>query len=444
MRGSAQQKVVGCMDRNKALLNRSVLYAVGNLGSKALAYVMAMIYSYYMSPKEMGIYDVILSTIGLLQPIVFFQINDAVYRQIVEKQGCNHKKYVCTGMWFLYFTSAVSMGLYFLATMWFPIPNRVWVLMLFISTIYYVYMQDVVRGMLQNKLYACIGVLNSLLMLSIEVVGLIILRKGIVALIASKTVANIVCICIMVYKQSTLFRSGMKRLDFSILKILLRYSTPLVPNAVSWWIVNSSDRYIILSSLGPVANGIYSMSNKFPTVLAMITSVFTLAWQETAIREYDTHNRDAFFSEVFQKYYRILFTLCICAIPATRIVVELFVSTQYQQAWRYTGCLFIAATFSALCSFLGLGYQISKETARSFRSTVFSAVLNILTNILLIKIVGLYAACISTLLSYFFLFCIRIVHTKRYFKLNINWCEFSVLAAISALTIIITELSCIR
>ena len=101
------------------------------------------------------------------------------------------------------------------------------------------------------------------------------------------------------------------------------------------------------------------MANKFPTILTTITSIFYLAWQESAIQEYNSPNRDKFYSEVFKKYYILLFTLCLCAIPATRLVIELFVSEAYKNAWEYTGFLYLGAAFSALSSFLGMGYQIS-------------------------------------------------------------------------------------
>jgi O-antigen/teichoic acid export membrane protein len=158
--------------------------------------------------------------------------------------------------------------------------------------------------------------------------------------------------------------------------------------------------------------------------LTTITGIFYLAWQETAIKEYNSDNRDIFFSNIFEKYSRLLYGLTLCAIPATQIVISVFVGDEYKNAWMYTGFLYLGAVFSALSSFLGLGYQISKETKRSMSTTIFAAAINILVNILLIEKIGLQAASFSTFISYLFLFLVRIRHCRRYFELKVNWTFF--------------------
>ena len=62
---------------------------------------------------------------------------------------------------------------------------------------------------------------------------------------------------------------------------MLRYSVPLVPNAISWWIANVSDRLLILYFLGSAMNGIYAAANKIPTIYTTFFSVYNLAWLES-------------------------------------------------------------------------------------------------------------------------------------------------------------------
>ena len=58
---------------------------------------------------------------------------------------------------------------------------------------------------------------------------------------------------------------------------MYQYSIPLVPNGISWWIVNVSDRTIITAIIGTAANGIYAVSNKFPTILSSLLGIFNLS-----------------------------------------------------------------------------------------------------------------------------------------------------------------------
>lgn len=409
------------MDSEKTLIKNTVIYAIGNFGSKILAYVMVLIYSYYIAPEDMGYYDLILTTVEMMRPLVLFQINDGLYRFLIVRDKDGRAALVGTGMKFLFVTTIAAEALFAVFAWVFQIAYPVWIGLYFASTLFFVLMQDSVRGFGDNKLYATCGVVNSLVMLVFEVLGLMVLRLGVISLVISKVLANVVC-CIMLAYRHKEFRQGMQeKQDGELLRNLLRYSAPLVPNTICWWIVNSSDRYIILYFLGASYNGLFSMAYKFPTIITTITSIFYLAWQESAIKEYNTPNRDAFFSNVFQKYYVLLFTLTMCAIPATHIVIELFVSPEYKSAWLYTGFLYLGSSLSALCSFLGLGYQISKETNRSMFTTIFAAILNIIINVGLISRIGLQAASVSTFAAYAFLFVIRIQHTKRYYSLSIHW-----------------------
>ena len=83
-------------------------------------------------------------------------------------------------------------------------------------------------------------------MLFAEIIGLVVLKLGVEALIISKVLAYIVCIIFMIAKNSEIKVSFKEKFNYSEFKPVIKYSFPLVPNTVCWWVVNSSDRYIIL------------------------------------------------------------------------------------------------------------------------------------------------------------------------------------------------------
>ena len=80
--------------------------------------------------------------------------------------------------------------------------------------------------------------------------------------------------------------------------------------------------------------------------------------------------------------------------------------------------------FSAFSSFLGTGYQSSKESKGAFYTTMISAITNIIINLVFIKIIGLQAAAVSTFIAYLVLFIVRFFDTKKYFEMDVNWKKF--------------------
>lgn len=45
---------------------------------------------------------------------------------------------------------------------------------------------------------------------------------------------------------------------------MVLYSLPLIPNAILWWVMQVSDRYILTLFLGVAANGLYTVAAKIP------------------------------------------------------------------------------------------------------------------------------------------------------------------------------------
>ena len=86
------------------------------------------------------------------------------------------------------------------------------------------------------------------------------------------------------------------------MKEMLVYSIPLIPHSLSWTIINLSDRVIITSALGPASNGIYAVSNKFPTIINTVYNYFAIAWKESAAKA--LHEDDS------NKYYNRIYPIC--------------------------------------------------------------------------------------------------------------------------------------
>lgn len=428
--------------QNKKLVTNTFIYAIGSLGSKIISFLVIPLYSYYIDPVDMGFYDVVLSTISLLQPIIIFQLTDGLLRWLLLSNNDNEKKRIIASCrHIVLITLSITCAVYLLFTRFVNVEHATIILLFLVLDCLFPLIQQGARGFQKNKLYALCGVLYTVIMVGVNCIGLLLLRTGISILYISQIIAGLICSAIFLVKIPTLRKGIVSQPDKNVLNDLLKYSIPLIPNTICWWIVNSSDRYIILYFLGNSSNGIYAMSNKFPTILSTLTSIFYRAWQESAIQEYNSDNRDSFFSNIFNKYSMLLFSASLCLVPATKLFIEHFMAVTYADAWLYSGFLYMGVIFNSLSSFLGIGYQITKETTKSLYTTLVAAALNFFINISMIKFVGLYAAAISTYLAYVGLFIIRLYHTRRYYTLSINWKMFSGLAIANLVFVIILNLT---
>ena len=86
---------------------------------------------------------------------------------------------------------------------------------------------------------------------------------------------------------------------------LLKYSLPLLPGSLCWWLTGSSDRLFINHYLGLDVNGVYAVAFRFNSIIYILSTIFYQAWQETAILQYNSPDRDKFFSKMFNSYIGI-------------------------------------------------------------------------------------------------------------------------------------------
>ena len=134
-------------------------------------------------------------------------------------------------------------------------------------------------------------------------------------------------------------------MDIPLLREMLRYSLPLIPASVAWWIMTSIDRYMLLYMCGAEANGLYSVAHKFPTVISVVMTFFINAWQITAVRNKDDSDIGEFTSSIFEKLFCVGLGMAYFMILISKILGHLFFAKDFFAAWTMTPLLTVSTIF---------------------------------------------------------------------------------------------------
>jgi O-antigen/teichoic acid export membrane protein len=219
---------------------------------------------------------------------------------------------------------------------------------------------------------------------------------------------------------------------------MLKYSLPLIPNALSWWAISAADRFIILYYLGLSSNGLFAIAVKFPSILVMVHTIFNMAWQERAIRTYETADRDQYYTSILNKYVGFVFGLIVVAIAVTKPGLKFMVQKSYYDVWKIVPCMYLAVGFQALSSFFGTGYNSSKDTKGALTTTIFGVCASIAINMAFIPVIGLLSPSIAFLAGFLVMFVARAYQTRKYFTVTIPYKKMLVLVAFSIVVAVIT------
>lgn len=407
---------------SKRLAKGTIVYMVGNLSSKLLQMLILPVITASLVTSQYGYYDMVVTTISLVTPIITFQIIEGMFRFVFNSSDEDKKKTVSTATAFLICGVIILAGIISILYIATPIVQYpILIFFNYVSTILFNYTQKLARCLQKNKQFAISGVVNTFVMLGCQAVTLLVFKMGVDGMLIANALSYIVASLYLAFFLNIKKLLNRNSIDVGTLKKLLKYSAPLVPNSLAWWVVASSDRYVITGFLGSASNGVYSIAGKFSQLLTFITTVFQLAWQESAIMEAESENRNKFYSSTFNAYMKLLLGGYLVVLPFIKIIIPILLAPSYQIGWLYNPILLIGAVLAAFSQFYGSAYIVFKKTGGAFSTTVVAAVINLVIAVGFIKWIGLFAPALGTAVSFGIQWLLRAIQMRKYFKVTIDY-----------------------
>lgn len=420
--------------REKKLIINSILYFFGSLGKGVASIVVIFMASFYISPSDMGVYDLVISTITLLQPIIIFQINDGVYRWLLEKPEDKENIIIC-GFKTVYRNLVVADLIMIILLFFIDMRHKLLIAIVLNLNCIYPLLQQITRGLKKHKIFAISGIINGGLVLSISYILMRFFNQGVAGFYIAQIISNIAGIVYLSVSQhiNLTMHGGDKIIVKEYSAPMQKYSIMLVPNSVNQWVMKALDKYCILFFLTTFDNGIYTISHRFPDILIMFNNMFYSAWVEQSIVEYKSEDRDEYFSKIYDLYTRVIVCIVLIAIPLTKYFIRIFAGSEYQDAFKYVPFLYIGVIFLGLSGFIGTGYLGTKHTEGIMWTSLAGSVTNMIINIVFMPIWGLQIAGISSVCAYVLMWAVRIFQTKKFFKISINWKVFISLISLAVI-----------
>lgn len=412
----------GLMDKYKKLLSNTVIFAIGTFSSKLLVFFLTPFYTSVLSSGEFGTGDLISQTANLIIPLITLGIVNGIIRFGLDR-SVKKDDVLSTGL-------IVILGGYLLLLPFYPLVSKIslisgysWLVYLFVltSSMRSLFSQFVrVRGYV--KLYSFDGILSTATTILFNILFLKVFALGVTGFVLATICADALS-AIFLFFTASLHRyvkfQGIRR---RTAVDMLKYSIPLIPNMLFWWITNSSDKFVVGYLIDNSASGLINVAYKIPMMINLVATFFLDAWQMSAVTE--EKGREKFFSKVFRSYSSVVFLAASGIILCSPLIMQFFVvfskDPQYDLAWKYVPFLVLGTAFSCLVTFLGSVYTVEKKSVLSMITMAVGAGVNLLLNILLVPIWGVQGAAFATFVSYGLVFILRAVNTRRYIDMGLN------------------------
>lgn len=402
------------MTKETKLIKNTAIIAVGNIFTKCISFFMLPLYTTLLSAEEYGTVDLVTTYSALCVIILTLQFEQGVFRCLIDAREDEERqrRYISTSVIVVSILN-IAVGILIAGVLSvFRYHYTFYFVCLVLFNVWNGLLIQIPRGFGNNTVYAVASGLNGSINVILNVLFIAVLKQGVNGMLSANILAYVISTIYVIIKIRLPRYVSFKCFNKHELKELAEYSFPLIPNTMCWWIINASDRTVINIFLSTTANGIYAAAYKFPSLFSTISNIFQLAWTESVSENVNDTHRDTYYRTMLDKSIRFYSSCNIGIIAMMPFLFSFLIHDKFGDAYYYIPILMTSALMHSVAALYGSIYFAFKETKKVADTTVVSAVINLVVNLLLIKFIGLYAAAISSLLAY------AVVVIVRYTDLN--------------------------
>lgn len=402
-------------------IKNSAIFFVGNVLSKLISFVLLPMYTTVIPTDQMGIYDVSITLTTMLLSFCYFEVWSAVLRFLYDGKNERDRNIVLKSGLAIFFGSSVL----FLAVCLIVCNAMGYKYVPLIAGYGVAYgasslLTFVARGLGKNKEFSLSGVLNTLIQLSLNILLLTVFKFDYSALYISYIVGTLFQTLYLIY--CTGLKNRLRdRINKDLTKELLKYSLPLCLNTIAYWVLTSGNRLVYNSLYGNSASGIYSIGNRFGSIIALATTCFTYAWQDLAFTSAVGHQREAskLYTAACNKYQQFLTSATVMILPLIKIVFPFLIKGDYAAADEVIPTFIIVAVISGYSAFIGNIFYAIKDTKIISISTIVAAAVNMLICYPLIRFLGAFGTNLAIIIAFVANIGIRAVILKKHIGFSI-------------------------
>ncbi len=435
------------LNRYISTAKHALVFGIGNVLSRAVAFILIPIYTSYFSPSEYGISSLISSTYSILHLLLLLGLSTAIYKYYFDQTTQNNQiKTITTATIFLATESILFciIGYFltpFLSQLILGSKEYVDLIYLMILSLGFTNLQiiplSLLRAQKKSTKYIIYSFFNSLLNISLSIIFIVVLELGILGLLLAQTITGFtfMIIGLIISREYIKFSA----FDSSTLKRLLSYGAPLIITGLMSFVLIQSDRFLINFFLDVSDVGYYSPAYAIGTIINFIfVQPFQLIWLPSVFDSYQKQGSTSYYRNMLTYYFLIVSWFTLGLSVFSKEILLMFTSPIYQWVYVLIPWIAYAYLFYGLYMVVNIGFYVKGKTSNIIKIIMPAAIINILINILLLPIIGVYGGAIATLIAYVALFFLALYFNRKIMPIDYQWRRIIFIAVINLIILLIT------
>ena len=407
--------------KNKDLIRNIALFFLASFLPKTISFFLVPLYTNCLSTAEYGTIDLIAATVQLLLPVFTLQVQDAVLRFAMEK-GQDPKEVFSSGLritlvgfgiFLVGFCGVCAMGI--LPLEW---PYLMFCLAYYLTGALGNLFQYFLRAIDKIKNLTVASVLTCLVTVGSNLLTLLVFKWGVNGYLVSSILGHIVSIVYIFFSANLARYTSLRIREPQLTKRMILFSVPMIVSALSWWVNNSLDKYILMYFCGVSASGLLAVAYKIPTIISTLANTVSKAFAVSVIREFDQEDRDGFLGESYATVSSLVVLIASGLILLNMALSSILFAKEFFAAWQLVPPLLVAAVMNHMSLSCQHIYIALKKTNVVSATALLGALVNTLLNLCLIPLLKAYGAALATAIGFFIVWLVRYIWILRYVNLK--------------------------
>lgn len=284
---------------------------------------------------------------------------------------------------------------------------------------------QVLRASNRSTAYAILSVASTLLATGLSVYFVWGPRLGAFGILAGVALGNLMLLPFGLRAVSREGSVSPRNFDKGVLREFMTYGLPLVPAAVSTWLLVLADRYIIGIFHGAAEVGLYSVAYGLgDKVMNLIILPLTIAFGPVMVQTFEQQGQlmaQRLQTQLTRYFAMATFPLLFGMAAAGQDFMTVFTGPQYRGAYAILSIVAASVLMNGLTQIAGNGVALHKKSVIIMSNALTAGAFNVGANLLLVPRFGYMAAAYTTLASYLLLLTLTWLRSRPYMAWQLPW-----------------------
>jgi O-antigen/teichoic acid export membrane protein len=285
------------------------------------------------------------------------------------------------------------------------------------------------------KFFALLKLLNIVVTIVLNFIFILGFHWGVAGIFRANLIASALNLLLL---MPTIIRRFRPAIDRNVLRKLLPFGLTNVPANLSAMMVQVIDRPLVQNILGLGVLGIYQANYRLGFVMMVFVSLFEYAWRPFFLRQARTD--DARARLLFSRVFTYFMFIALIGFLGLTFALPYLVSTplyhgrrllkpEYLTGMSIIPVVLFAYVFQGMYTNFIAGIYIKEHNKVLPFITGLGALVNIVTNILLIPRMGIMGAALATLFAYIAMAGSLYIQAQKVYPIPYDWARVGTLFA---------------